>query len=81
MCELSGQEQQSETKAHTYEATKCISKYKNKTAGAVVTLPINALGMVILSHILSLISRPESGAAIVLTIVLMSVFTDSPSPS
>jgi len=48
---------------------------------AVVTLPINALGIVILSHILSLMSSPESGAAIVLTIVLMSVVTESPSPS
>ena len=44
-------------------------------------LPINALGMVILSHILSLISRPDSGAAIVLTIKVMSEVTESPSPS
>ena len=43
--------------------------------------PINAFGIVILSHILSLTSRPDSGAAIVLTIVLMSVFIESPSPS
>ena len=43
--------------------------------------PIKALGIVILSHILSLTSRPESGAAIVFTTVLMSVFTESPSPS
>lgn len=34
---------------------------------------MNALGMVILSHIRSLISRPESGAAIVLTMVSIGV--------
>lgn len=56
-------------------------KLLEQLLGAVVTLPINALGIVILSHILSLMSSPESGAAIVLTIVLMSVVTESPSPS
>lgn len=56
-------------------------KLLEQSLGAVVTLPINALGIVILSHILSLMSSPESGAAIVLTIVLMSVVTESPSPS
>lgn len=38
-------------------------------------LPMNALGMVIFSHILSLISKPESGAAIARTIVSIGVFT------
>ena len=38
-------------------------------------LPINAFGIVILSHIRSLISSPESGCAMALTIVAMSVFT------
>ena len=33
--------------------------------------PMKALGIVILSHILSLISRPESGAAIALTTLAM----------
>ena len=60
------------------KTTKCIVKY---ATNLVASLPINALGIVILSHILSLMSRPESGAAIVLTIVVMSVFTESPSPS
>lgn len=36
-------------------------------------LPIKALGMVILSHILSRISSPDSGRAITLAIVAMSV--------
>lgn len=73
----------SQSKASNYITTKHSLKYVTNEIAiqAVVSLPINALGIVILSHILSLISRPESGAAIVLTIVLMSVFTESPSPS
>ena len=73
-----------ESNSKTYdETTKCSLKYATNgfAIRAVISSPINALGIVILSHILSLISRPESGAAIVLTIVLMSVFTESPSPS
>ena len=37
--------------------------------------PINALGIVIFNHILSRISNPESGCAMALTTVAMSVFT------
>ena len=40
---------------------------------AVLFLPIKALGIVIFSHIRSLISRPESGCAIALTTVAISV--------
>lgn len=36
---------------------------------------MKALGIVIFNHILSLISRPESGAAIVLTTVSIGVLT------
>lgn len=38
-------------------------------------LPITALEIVIFNHILSRISRPESGSCITLTIVAMSLFT------
>lgn len=38
-------------------------------------LPMKAFGIVIFSHNLSLISRPEFGLAIALTIVSISVFT------
>lgn len=37
-------------------------------------LPITALAIVIFSHILSLISSPESGSCITFTMVAMSVF-------
>lgn len=40
-----------------------------------ICLPITALEMVIFNHILSRISRPESGSCITLTIVAMSLFT------
>ena len=50
----------------------------------VVDKPMKALEMVILSHMRSLISRPESGWAIALTTVAMSVpmvrFMSSPKP-
>ena len=38
-------------------------------------LPINAFGMVIFSHILSLISSPESACAMAFTTVTISVLT------
>ena len=44
-------------------------------------IPIKALGMVILSHILSLMSSPESGEAITFTTVTISVLIVSASPS
>lgn len=40
-----------------------------------ICLPITALEMVIFNHILSRISRPESGSCMTLTIVAMSLFT------
>lgn len=39
-------------------------------------LPIKALGMVILSHILSRTSKPDSGELIAFTIVTMSLCMD-----
>ena len=42
---------------------------------------MKALGIVIFSHILSLMSRPESGAAMAFTTVTISVLSVSGSPS
>jgi len=51
-----------------------MSEIFSQVMNAKDTLPITALDIVIFSHILSLISSPESGTCITFTMVAMSVF-------